>query len=126
SIDSLVVTTPSPVTIGGTHDLTIGANGIYVGNATGPATIDTSGSVIVATDQTWVNHSSSDFTIDSELSGSANLTVRGAGSFALGGANTWSGDLSIMAGGSVSVSSLDAALGSATVVGFFFNDTASF
>jgi len=117
AIDSMVVTTPDPVIIGGAHALGIGPKGIYVGNDAGPVTINTSGGVNLQAEQTWVNNSNNALTADSVLNGSGKLTVSGAGRVALGGVNTWTGDLSIIGGGSVAVSSVTDALGTAGQVG---------
>ena len=116
SIDSLVVTTPSAVGIGGTHDLTIGAKGIYVGNGAGTVTLNSSGRVNLGADQTWVNNSSNELTVSSGLSGSSKLTVSGAGDIALEGTNDWTGELSVLGGGSVSVPSVAGSLGSASAI----------
>jgi autotransporter-associated beta strand protein len=116
AVDSLVVTTPSPVTIGGTHDLTIGAAGVYLGDTAGPVRIQTSGRVLLASDQTWANNSSGGLTVSSEVSGSAKLTLTGAAGVELTGNNTHSGELSIVGGASVSVPSVSSALGSASQV----------
>ncbi len=116
SIDSLVVTSPMAVGIGGIHDLTIGAKGIYIGDGAGAVTIGTSGRVNLGSDQAWVNNSSNELDVNSGLSGSSKLTVSGSGAIALRGPNDWTGDLSIVGGSSVSVSSVAGSLGTASQI----------
>jgi autotransporter-associated beta strand protein len=116
SIESLIVTTPSAVGIGGTHDLTIGVKGIYVGNGAGALAIRSSGRVHLATDQSWVNNSPNTVTVESGLSGSSRLTVSGSGTIALNGPNDWTGGLSVVGGGSVSVPSLSDSLATASQI----------
>jgi autotransporter-associated beta strand protein len=116
SVDALVFSSPSPVVIGGTHDLEIGASGIYGSDAAGSVNIQTSGRVELATDQTWTNHSSNNLTISSEVTGASRLTIAGTGRIALTGNNTLSGELSIIGGGAVSVPSLANSLGSVSQI----------
>jgi autotransporter-associated beta strand protein len=116
SVDSMVVTTPSPVGIGGSHDLTIGAKGVYVGNGAGPVTIGTSGSLILGANQSWVINSPNPFTVASALSGASTLTVSGAGTVELEQAGAWTGGLSIVGGGSVRVPTINASLGNVSQI----------
>lgn len=116
SIDSLVVSTSSAVGIGGTHDLTLGAKGLYVENGAGAVTISTSGKIHLAADQTWTNHSSNLTSITSGISGGSRLNVTGTGRIAFQGSNDWSGDLSVLGGGIVSTPSISNAFGTASQV----------
>ncbi len=92
NVKSIVVTPGiDPVSIGGTHSLTIGADGIWLEAAAAGLFIDTSGGVILAADQRWKNKSSGPFSVGSVISGSGALTKSGAGSLRLGSANTYTG-----------------------------------
>ncbi|MEK7953241.1 LamG-like jellyroll fold domain-containing protein [Luteolibacter soli] len=117
TIDSLSVTTPSPVGIGGTHNLTIGATGIEIASSAGPTAINTTGQVNVGVDQTWTNNSANPLTVSSAISGTAELRVTGAGTVALTGTNLTTGNLSIFGGGTVSVPNIASTLGTMTRVG---------
>ena len=117
AIESLSVTTPSSVGIGGTHNLAMGASGIEVTSGAGPTVINTSGQVTVGVDQTWANNSANPLTVSSAISGTAELRVTGAGTLVLTGTNPMTGNLSIFGGGSVSVPEIASTLGTMTRVG---------
>jgi autotransporter-associated beta strand protein len=77
-----------PVEIGGTHNLTLGEKGILVEANGGPVTINTTGQVILGADQLWANNSGGVLSVDSVISGNAELTTGGSGTTFLLGANT--------------------------------------
>lgn len=102
TIPGLIFDGPNAASIGGSHNLTLGGDGIDIGLIAGAATIDTSGQVILGADQTWTNHSLNPLTVASQITGTARLTVAGAGSVLLTGDNTYSGGTEI-AGGTLQV-----------------------
>lgn len=79
------------VGIGGTHDLTIGASGVWMENAAGSLAIDTTGKVILGANQVWRNRSTSPMTVSSEVTGAGSLKKSGAGALHLNHANTHTG-----------------------------------
>jgi len=92
SVKSIVVTPGvGPVSIGGTHSLTVGANGIWLEETAGGLSIDTSGGVVLDSTQVWKNKSASAMVVNSVVSGSGQLAKSGAGQVRLGGANTYTG-----------------------------------
>lgn len=72
-------TQATTVGIGGTHSLTIGDAGIDIAADAGDVTINTSGQVILGTNQTWRNQSPFPFNVASQISGGFNLTTAGPG-----------------------------------------------
>ncbi|MEK7948853.1 beta strand repeat-containing protein [Luteolibacter soli] len=86
------------VEIGGTHNLTIGANGILGEAGSGPGVINTTGQVILSADQLWANQSGSYFTVDSKISGTGKLTTGGSGTILLNGANIHTGGTAVQQG----------------------------
>jgi autotransporter-associated beta strand protein len=91
SVKSVVVTPGVNPAISGTHSLTIGADGIWLDEAAGGLTIDTTGGVVLGASQVWKNKSTSPLVVNSVISGSGTLTKSGAGPVRLGGANTHTG-----------------------------------
>ncbi|MCU0797181.1 MAG: glycosyl hydrolase, partial [Akkermansiaceae bacterium] len=116
AIDSLIVSTTSPVGIGGSHDLTLGSRGIYLGENSGALNLQTSGRIVLGADQVWTQQSPNPLTVTSELAGDSRLVITGGGRVVLAGNNSHSGDLVIVGGGTVSVSSISAALGDASQI----------
>jgi autotransporter-associated beta strand protein len=91
NVNSIVVTEgTAPVSISGTHSLTVGENGIWV-EATGGLTIDTSGGIVLNDNQVWKNKSATEMLVSSVISGAGTLTKSGAGPIRLTAANTHSG-----------------------------------
>jgi autotransporter-associated beta strand protein len=117
AIEGLAVSTPSAVGIGGSHDLAIGGSGIEIAGAAGATTLQTSGEVVIAADQTWSNHSAHALTVAGPLAGTAELRITGAGTIALTGSNPMTGSVSIIGGGSLSVPAIGPALGAMSRVG---------
>ncbi|MES2570741.1 MAG: hypothetical protein V4710_11890, partial [Verrucomicrobiota bacterium] len=99
SIRSLAFTpdATNPVSIGGTHALTIGLGGITDNS---PAAITLSAPVVLGSSQTWTNQSSNAFTVSGNVSGAAssNLTLAGSGIFNLTGANSYAGSTTLFTG----------------------------
>ena len=93
NVKSIVVTAGSgPVSIGGSHNLTLGADGIWLDQAAaGGLSLDSTGEVVLGANQLWKNKSSSTLAVNSVVSGSGSLTKIGAGPVRLGGANTYTG-----------------------------------
>jgi fibronectin-binding autotransporter adhesin len=85
------------VSIGGSQNLTI-ASGITQASGAGPATINTSGQVILGNDQTWTNNSASTLTISSTISGAHALITAGTGVIQLGGSNSYANGTTISSG----------------------------
>jgi autotransporter-associated beta strand protein len=86
------------VSIGGTHSLTVGADGIWLDETAAGLSIDTSGGVALGANQVWRNKSTSPVIVDSVISGSGVLTKTGAGPVRLGAANTYSGGTVVVQG----------------------------
>lgn len=92
NVKSIVVTAGTgPVTIGGTHGLTVGSDGIWLEDTASGLVIDTTGEVILGTSQIWKNKSASPLVVNSVISGTAGFTKIGAGPVRLGNANTYAG-----------------------------------
>jgi len=87
-----------PVAIGGTHNLTLGEDGILVEAGGGPVTINTTGHVILGAAQLWANNSNDVLTVSSQVSGSHKLTTGGSGSIFLTEANSHSGGTEVQQG----------------------------
>lgn len=80
SVRSMIFSSASgPVDIGGSHNLTLGEDGILIEAGGGPVTINTTGQVVLATDQLWANNSGAVLSVDSVVSGNAELTTGGSG-----------------------------------------------
>ena len=89
SVRGIVVKNGSgPIDIGGTHGLTLGADGIWLEQTAGNLTIYPSGGVILSENQIWKNKSSNALIVDSPLSGGGTLTKSGTGTLRLGGDNS--------------------------------------
>lgn len=89
NVKNIVVTPGAPATdIGGSHSLTIGAEGIWVEQSAGSLFINPSGGVILDLDQTWKNKSANPLIVDSAISGAGKLTKGGTGPLRLGGDNS--------------------------------------
>jgi len=89
NVKSIVATAGSgSVAIGGTHSLTLGADGIWLDLTAGGLNIATAGGVILNANQTWINKSPNPLTVNSALSGSGTLTKSGLGLLRLGGDNS--------------------------------------
>ena len=105
AVDSLMITDPTNLTIGGTGTLTLGpasvSNGITVASTAGTDIISTTG-LALGKSQTWSNGSSNLLTVSSVVSGVATSTLTinssGSGDILLAGANTYSGPTIITAG----------------------------
>lgn len=112
NVKSILVTPGVSPSISGNHNLTIGADGVWLDEAAGGLTIDTTGEVVLSANQVWKNKSTGVMSVSSVLSGSGTLTKSGAGPLRLGGANTHTGGTIVEQG----VLTLDhaAALGGAT------------
>lgn len=94
SIHSLTLSTPNNVTIGGANTLTI-SSGI---NNSGASNV-ISARVVLGTDQTWINNSSSPLTVNSNISGAHSLTINDNGNkIILNGVNTYSSGTILTAG----------------------------
>lgn len=92
NVKSIVVTGGTgPVSIGGAHGLTVGADGIWVEETGGGLTIDTSGGIVLGASQFWKNKSATPMIVSSAISGSGTLTKSGAGALRLAAANTYTG-----------------------------------
>ncbi len=105
----LSVNIASPVSIGGTGKLLLGANGIAL-VAGSKLDIDTTGQLILAADQTWQNASANPLSISSVVAGDFGLTKSGAGGLLLKAANTYSGATTVAGGALVLDGSLAGAL----------------
>ncbi len=79
------------VDIGGSHDLTLGAGGLFAEAGAGSAYVNTTGSVILAEDQMWRNRASGFLTVESTISGPGRLSLRGTGTTYFTGTNTYTG-----------------------------------
>jgi autotransporter-associated beta strand protein len=91
------VTSPSgPVSIGGTHPLTVGASGIDLGGASQNLTINTP--VVLGAAQSWSVASGRTLSLSGGVSGSSAFTVTGAGKVSLGGVATHTGSTTIELG----------------------------
>ena len=89
SVRGIVVKNGSgPIDIGGTHGLTLGADGIWLEQTAGNLTIYPSGGVILSENQIWKNKSPNPLVVDSPLSGGGTLTKSGTGTLRLGGDNS--------------------------------------
>ena len=96
-IVGLTLTTPSgPVSISGTKSLTIRSSGIDLSGASQNLTINAP--LVLGADQNWSVASSRTLSVNGGVSGSAALTVMGAGKVTLGGSSTYSGDTTIAVG----------------------------
>ena len=92
NVKGIVVTAGcGPVAIGGTHGLTVGANGIWLEQTAGSLDIDAGGGLALAANQIWKNKSPNSLTVESPLSGSGTLTKSGVGVLRLGGNNGHTG-----------------------------------
>jgi autotransporter-associated beta strand protein len=92
NVKSIVVTGGTgAVSIGGTHSLTVGADGIWVEETGGGLTIDTSGGIVLGESQYWKNKSATPMLVSSTVSGAGTLTKSGAGAVRLTTANTYTG-----------------------------------
>lgn len=99
SLKALVFTGGSGlVEVGGTHNLTLGAEGILAESGSGPALINTTGQIILGADQLWANQSSTPLVIDSKLAGTGKLTTGGSGTIQLNGANVHTGGTAVQQG----------------------------
>ncbi|QJE97692.1 autotransporter-associated beta strand repeat-containing protein [Luteolibacter luteus] len=80
NVRSMIFSSSSgPIDIGGTHNLTLGEEGILMEAGGGPVTINTTGQVILGADQLWANNSGAMLSVDSVVSGNAELTTGGSG-----------------------------------------------
>ncbi|RYD39457.1 MAG: hypothetical protein EOP83_36740, partial [Verrucomicrobiaceae bacterium] len=86
------------VEIGGTHHLTLGANGLLAEAGSGPALINTTGQVILGADQLWANQSGTALLVDSTVAGTGKLTTGGTGTIQLNGANVHTGGTAVQQG----------------------------
>lgn len=118
-MNGLVFTAATPavssVSIGGTHQLTLNAAGMVMNPGTGPATISTTGGIVLSASQAWQNDSSSNLTVSSPVSGIGALVVNGTGTgkVIISGNNTYTGGTTV--GGSSGTPTLQ--LGSSTALG---------
>ncbi|MGI9177300.1 MAG: LamG-like jellyroll fold domain-containing protein, partial [Pirellulales bacterium] len=93
---SLLVTAPSGVSIGGTQTLTLGRLGIEIPAGGGASTIGTTGQVVLGVNQSWTLEK--DLVVTSPLSGTASLVKAGAGTLTIAGNATHTGGTTITAG----------------------------
>lgn len=99
SVHAMVFTGGSGlIEVGGTHNLTLGSNGILAEAGSGPALINTTGQVILGADQLWANQSSTPLTIDSKIAGTGKLTTGGSGTIQLNAANIHTGGTAVQQG----------------------------
>lgn len=103
----------TPITIGGTNTLIIGAGGITVQAGTGAHTINCA--VSLGSVQTWSNVSTNTFTVTGNISGNAALTIGGNGTIVLSGNNTYSSGTTL-SGGTLSLSNPNALAGGGNIV----------
>ncbi len=93
----LVVQNPSsPITVNGTKTLTLGGAGIDLSAATVNLTLNHP--VALGANQTWNVGTGRTLAATGEVSGPRTLTKSGAGGLVLGGANTFTGDVTVSAG----------------------------
>jgi fibronectin-binding autotransporter adhesin len=94
----MIASTTASMSIAGSNTLTIGGSGgITVDSGAGGLTIGTGG-LALAVAQTWTNNAANPLTVNAVLSGGSALTTTGSGTIVLGGANTFTGGLTINAG----------------------------
>ncbi|MCW1926600.1 autotransporter-associated beta strand repeat-containing protein [Luteolibacter arcticus] len=107
------------IEVGGTHNLTLGANGILSEANSGPAILNTTGQIILGANQLWANQASSIFTVDSQVAGSGKLTTGGSGTTLLNAANVHTGGTAVQQGSLVlgNAQALGPATTSVTVAG---------
>lgn len=98
AVRSLLLSSSSAVTIGGSHNLTLGASGLTHSAGAGAATINTSGQVILDASQTWNANSTNSLTVNSVISGTAGLTKTGSGTLILNGNNIYTSTTTISSG----------------------------
>lgn len=98
SVRSIRVNTPTGVSIGGSHNLTIAADGLTVVAGAGATTISTTGQVILGSNQTWTIDSANGTSVTSVVSGTAGLTKAGSGTLTLAGNNLYTGTTVVAAG----------------------------
>ena len=96
SARSVRVTSSAGVTLGGSHSLTLGADGFTITAGGGASTISTTGGVILAGNQTW--SLASTLTVSAPTSGSGALTKSGSGTLTLTGAAAHGGGTTIAEG----------------------------
>ncbi|MGC4033449.1 MAG: autotransporter-associated beta strand repeat-containing protein [Tepidisphaeraceae bacterium] len=98
SARSVRVTSQQALTIGGTGNLTIGADGLQLTEGAGATTVNTTGQVVLGADQTWGIYYNS-LTVASAIAGGAfGLTKAGDGSLTLAGNNTYTGTTTVASG----------------------------
>ena len=85
------------IEIGGTHNLTLGAEGILAEANSGPVNLSTTGQIILGADQLWAN-SGTTFNVDSQIAGTGKLTTGGAGSMLFNAANVHTGGTAVQQG----------------------------
>ena len=86
----------TPVAVGGTDTLTIGAGGITV--QAGSAAHQITAAVGLASAQTWANVSASPLAVTGTVAGVGPLTVGGSGTVVLSGRNTFAGGTAVTGG----------------------------
>jgi len=90
------VTSSTGVTLGGSHSLTLGADGFTIAPGGGASTISTSGGVVLAANQTW--DLAAGLTVSSATSGGAALVKSGSGTLTVTGAAAHTGGTTIAEG----------------------------
>ena len=90
------VTSSTGVTLGGSHSLTLGADGFTITPGGGASTISTSGGVVLAANQTW--DLAAGLTVSSATSGGAALVKSGSGTLTVTGAAAHTGGTTIAEG----------------------------
>jgi len=101
SVNSISVTNPAgPVSIGGANNLTINsASGIDLSAATQDLTV--TAPVVLGGNQSWNVAANRKLSVNGGVSGSAALTIAGAGQVSLSGAATHTGDTTVSSGGTL-------------------------
>lgn len=96
SARSVRVTSAAGVTLGGSHSLSLGADGFTIVAGGGASGISTSGGVVLTANQAW--NLAATLTVSAPTSGSGALTKSGSGTLIVTGAATHTGGTTIATG----------------------------